>query len=101
MFMKKKILCGICLLAIASAVFFTANKGAEKENDSLLSLMNLEALANDEYVIGPVGSNWRTYTTECTRTIGFDYILKIEITTTYWAEVCGSGSGWCLSPAGC
>ena len=38
-------------------------------------------------------------------TIGWNFALQIEIkeTRTYTAEksVCGYGTGWCLSPAGC
>lgn len=66
-----------------------------------LVLLNVEALADDEYVIGPIGTNWKEYRTQCTRVVGFDFVLKYEITTTYWTDVCGSGSGYCLSPAGC
>lgn len=67
-----------------------------------LMLANVEALADDnEYVIGPTGRNWKEYRIECTRTTGFDYILVYTTTYTYWKDACGSGLGFCFSPAGC
>ena len=93
---------------IAFVAVFTAVTGygvylnQKVETISDLVLMNVEALAADsEYVIGPMGSNWKEYRIKCSRTTGFDYIFVVTTTTEYWADVCGNGSGWCFSPAGC
>lgn len=46
-------------------------------------LENIQALSVGEYEEGPAGTNWQTYSIECTYT------------------VCGYGFGPCLAVAGC
>ncbi len=99
--MKKNILKITFAAALVVVAGVTAYHAQDKEILSDLALANVEALADDEYVIGPPMTNWKQYRIQCTRVVGFDYILKIEKTTTYWTDGCGSGSGNCLKPAGC
>jgi len=68
-------------------------------NKGDLALANVEASAQGE--IGPILTNWKKMEFECTRTVGFDYILVYTTSTTYMKDGCGYGSGWCLAPAGC
>ncbi|WP_305533229.1 NVEALA domain-containing protein [uncultured Bacteroides sp.] len=94
-------------IALVAAVAAVAGYGVyANQNEKAMSdlmLANVEALAgsNEGYVIGPIGTNWKTYRITCVRTVGFDYIIVDTTTTTYEADVCGKGSGTCLSPAGC
>ena len=66
-----------------------------------LEKANIEALSQDEYVLGAVGTNWKTYRIQCQVTVGFDYIIVVTKTTTFWKDACGYGSGLCLSSTGC
>ena len=99
--MKKNILKVTLVAAIAVFAGYNVYSSQKAVGMSDLALANVEALAGDDYVIGEMGTNWKEYRIECTRTIGFDYGLVITTTTTYWADVCGYGSGYCISPAGC
>lgn len=45
--MKKKIFVGIAVLAIAVVIVFNVNMSTQKNSISLLSLANIEALANE------------------------------------------------------
>ncbi|GHT71835.1 hypothetical protein FACS189455_4470 [Bacteroidia bacterium] len=59
---------------------------------------------NEEYVIGPLFTNWKFYVIECTFTdkvtvIPFVYIHERSYTAK--KETCGKGSGWCLGATGC
>lgn len=97
--MRNKIL-GITLFLTLSFIVnytFQQRDGNMKWQDLVLS--NIEALAN--YEMGPIGTNWKTYMTECTYTKGIDYGLVYTVSYTATKEVCGKGSGWCMSPAGC
>lgn len=69
---------------------------------SQLEVANLEALTEEsEYVIGPPGTNWKTYRIQCQYTVGIDYIVVVTKTTTYWTDACGFGVGTCWNMAGC
>lgn len=98
--MKKIIITGIALVAIISGSVGYWNQ-PNKRNISELQWDNIEALSEEEYVIGFFGTNWKKYRIQCTKTVGFDYIVTYTKTTTYWADVCGYGTGFCLSQAGC
>lgn len=98
----KKFVFILVVLAAFVGIYIESRIDSSHLEMSDIVLENIEALADDnEYVVGPIFTNWKTYRIECTMTIGFDYILKIEKTTTYWTDACGSGAGTCLSPAGC
>ena len=99
----KKIMRVAFVAAFAAIAGYGIYTNQKVDTMSDLMLANVEALAgsNEGYVIGPIGTNWKTYRITCVRTVGFDYIIVDTTTTTYEADVCGKGSGTCLSPAGC
>ena len=97
---RKAIIAALILGAAGVSTHYAVQKYNEPKLSGL-ALANAEALAADEYEIGWPLTNWKEYRVQCTRTIGFDSVLTYTVTTTYWADVCGSGSGWCLAPAGC
>ena len=76
-----------------------------EEEYSFLLMQNIEALTQgteEEYIIGPAFTNWKQYHIQCQETKGVDIMGVIyTTTTTYWADVCGKGSGNCWEPAGC
>lgn len=98
----KKLIKKIVIIAIAVIAGFNVYSNQKQDVFANLALANLDALANNtEYSIGPIGTNWKTYRIECTRTVGLDYILVSTSTYTYWTDACGSGGGFCLDAAGC
>lgn len=98
----KKIIKMTFVAAFAAIAGYGVYTNQNKNAMSDLALANIEALAdNSEYVIGTIGTNWKTYRITCTKTVGFDYIFVNTTTTTYETDACGSGSGSCLAPAGC
>lgn len=100
--MRKKLFAALVVAAgVAFAGYNMVQSQNEKNSLSDLLMANVEALAGDEYEIGPIGTNWKTYRVQCTRTTGIDYIIVITETYTYWTDACGKGTGICLSPAGC
>ncbi|MPM09782.1 hypothetical protein SDC9_56105 [bioreactor metagenome] len=99
--MKKNIIKVTFVAAFAAIAGYNVYSSQKTDVMSDLFLNNVQALANDEYVIGDPGTNWKEYRILCSRTVGVDYIIVGTKTTEYWADVCGYGSGWCLSPAGC
>jgi len=103
--MNKKIFGGIATLAIAAAVALNVTLSNHKQNQaSLLVLTSTDALADGEGggTIGPIGTNWKTQSFLCSQQVevGIPPFVVVK-TTYYYHDGCGSGSGWCLSPAGC
>lgn len=98
--MKKLIIVAITLALVCIGAYL----GLRLTNQiglSDLQLANIEALTQEEYVIGPFGTNWKKYRIECTYTIGVDCIITASKSYSYWTDACGAGSGSCLAPAGC
>jgi hypothetical protein len=125
--MKKKILGGIAILAIAAVAAFNVNLNTQESNMSPLALANVEALAGSEYHLGQPGTNWKKYTISCTaaqqNSTGSSwywdvnaqaYVYEIPVGAgaggggssssqinyapmTYDKDVCGAGSGTCFS----
>lgn len=77
-------------------------------------LVAVENIAYGEYIVGPAGTNWRTYTTECTYIknggtgiihlgpigdVGYESPNTVQYTVT--KNVCGYGGGSCLPSSGC
>ena len=105
--MKKKIIIASATVLFAAAAVFNINllQGNGMSEVSLDDIAVMAQAQAETGQIGPAGSNWKWTTFQCSKTVvvGFDFILKIEKTTTtyYTAEGCGFGSGWCLASAGC
>ena len=102
--MKKKIIFAVATGLFVVATVFNMNV-LQGNSAGDVSLDAIAVMAQAQGEIGPSGTNWKSQTFECSRTvvIGFDYILKVERTTTtyYTAIGCGYGRGYCLATAGC
>ncbi|NLP14574.1 MAG: hypothetical protein GX383_08935 [Clostridium sp.] len=102
--MKKKIILASATVLFAVATMFNMNL-LQGNRLGEVSLDAISVMAHAQGEIGPWGTNWKSQTFECSRTvvIGFDFILKVEKTTTtyYTAQGCGYGRGFCLATAGC
>jgi hypothetical protein len=128
-YMKKKIIGGIAIAAVALALAFNLIVKQDSNNLSELTMANMEALAGSEYHLGQPGTNWQTYTISCTvaqqNSTGYSwywdietqaYVYGIPVGTgtggggsnsseiiyapmTYSKDVCGAGLGICLSDA--
>lgn len=113
--MRLKVLLGALMAFTIVSVFILCQK---EERRVLLNLKSIEALADPEdYHTGMPGTNWKEYQTDCTYTIENGVKISVglpggivsgEISSSKsstWTEknksVCGSGGGFCLSPAGC
>lgn len=96
------------LLATTVLAFtgFRSVKSLYSEDENIMLIkQNIEALtkgSEDEYSIGPAFTNWKEYHIQCQQTTGIDIFGFVSTTTTtYWADVCGKGSGSCWEIAGC
>lgn len=104
--MKKKIIIGISSCLFMAITMFSVQLLQNNEDiDFSIQDIAVMAQAEDDYIEGPWGTNWKHYTLRCTysRTIGFNYILVFEQSSEYSVNkrVCGYGLGTCLPAAGC
>jgi len=111
----KKNLTVLVAVAVVAVIAFINIKMAFSEKGSALSLFNIEtAQADDPYEQGPTGTNWQTYTTNCTKTVQNCVTISVapggvggsyqHCTSTSYVvsmSVCGYGAGFCFSSAGC
>ena len=82
--MGKELFAILMVAIVATFAGYNLYQSQRMETMSDLMLANVEALADDsEYVIGTIGTNWKTYRVTCTKTVGFDYGLVYTKTTTY------------------
>lgn len=102
--MKNRLFIGFAAVLFAAITVFNLNLSQE-ESAGDITLAGVELVAGANYEVGPWGTNWKSYTTQCTytTTTGFDYIFVYTESVTYTVtkNVCGSGAGWCLAAAGC
>lgn len=106
--MGKKIFSALIVAVVAMFAGYNIYQSQNTAALSDLALANVEALAED-YEIGGWGTNWKTYTTQCTITntvhIGISCGIEVgcshETSYTVTKDVCGKGDGWCMSMAGC
>ena len=87
--MNKKIKAFALVAAVAAIGGYGIYTSQQTDVMSDLVLTNVEALASPEedYVIGPWGTNWKTYRTTCVVTYGLNWVIEITKTTTYEADV--------------
>lgn len=93
---------------VAAVASYNVYQSQNTNTLSDLALANVDALANG-YEIGVSGTNWKTYTVECTITNGYHFGISCgiefgcshETSVTVTKDVCGKGDGWCLNTAGC
>lgn len=102
--MKNKIIIASGIVLFSVATMFNMNL-LQGNRLGEVSLDAISVMAHAQGEIGPSGTNWKSQTFECSRTVvvGFDFILKVERTTTtyYTATGCGYGRGYCFASAGC
>jgi len=111
----KRNLTVLMTLAIVATIAFVNVRVAFNKKATVLSLFSIEtAQADDPYEQGPMGTNWQTYWTNCTKTTKDCYTITIQpagvggsyqhcTTTTYVVNmaICGYGAGFCTSSSGC
>ena len=106
--MNKKYFSTLIVAVVAMFAGYNMYQSQRTVTMSDLILANIEALAED-YEIGTPGTNWKTYSTECTITrcitagISCGVLLTCSHQVSYDVikDFCGKGSGACLSSAGC
>lgn len=100
--MKKKIILGIAVLAIAAVAAFNVNLNTNQKSDmSLLALANIEALADFEFNgqnwdtnthwYNIVGHNWKPVLIACQATNGSS---TFTFSTGGSANILGTGLSW-------
>ena len=98
--MKKKIIIVATVFVVALVAAYGVYNNQNKNALADLVLDNIDAFAeDDEYVIGPIFTNWKVYRIKCTRTEGFLGI--VTDTYDYWTDACGKGDGSCMYNTGC
>ena len=104
--MKRKIVIAITTCLFLVITLFSIQLLHNNEDlDFSIQDIAVMAQAEDDYIQGAWGTNWKHYTLECTvrEKIGINWILVIEREVEYTVEkrVCGYGIGTCLPAAGC
>lgn len=96
----------LSIIALVTTILLTAGyvkyKHIKSNKLDENQIANIEALAAEEYVIGPILTNWKTYKVKCTSKTEIDLgIVTSSTEYEYWTEACGKGSGSCWSLPGC
>ncbi|GHT61468.1 hypothetical protein AGMMS50239_12430 [Bacteroidia bacterium] len=99
--MKKIILSGAALLAIAAGAVFNVNLNSQSNKLSAVSLANVEALAGfefngtdwdtDDHWYNNIGSNWKPVLIACTASSGSS---TFTVSTGGSANILGTGLSW-------
>jgi len=105
--MKKKIILGFAILAIAAVAAWNVNYGSKMKGMSDLSLANVEALAAELYWDGKwwndtdthwLGTDWLPVKTTCQVQYGIPpYVTIVD----GYKVTCNYGNGNCLVASGC
>lgn len=106
--MRKKMFAIMIIAVVVVSAGYNIYHTQKVVSLSDLALANVEALAGD-YEIGFPGTNWKAYKIDCTITktnhigisCGIEFGCSHEVSYTVTKDVCGKGSGYCFSSAGC
>ena len=105
--MKKKIFGGLLVLAIAAVAAFNLNLNSEDSGFSLLSLVNVEALAGDDENTGKLDTSYDRATKDCTISANAAIAMGLkvkgsgDVTMTDAEVVCSGGGNTACTPINC